>query len=112
MSDSVHAPFDTICCYDVLEHLADPAIALRGLRGLRPDGGHLHISIPNARHFSLVYDLVVKGTFGYTEFGHRDATHLRWLTRRDLRRSSPRRLGGAAGERRRLWRPQRPQPTG
>jgi 2-polyprenyl-3-methyl-5-hydroxy-6-metoxy-1,4-benzoquinol methylase len=84
LSDSVPAPFDPICCYDVLEHLADPAIALRGLRGLAAEGGHLHISIPNARHFSLVYDLVVKGTFGYTEFGHRDATHLRWLTRRDL----------------------------
>jgi 2-polyprenyl-3-methyl-5-hydroxy-6-metoxy-1,4-benzoquinol methylase len=84
LADSLPAPFDTICCYDVLEHLADPAAALRGLRGLVADGGHLHISIPNARHFSLVYDLVVRGTFGYTEFGHRDATHLRWLTRRDL----------------------------
>ena len=26
----------------------------------------------------------MRGTFGYTEFGHRDATHLRWYTRRDL----------------------------
>ena len=84
LSDSLAGPFDTICCYDVLEHLADPAITVRGLRGLARDGGHLHISIPNARHFSLVYDLVVKGTFGYTEMGHRDATHLRWLTRRDI----------------------------
>jgi 2-polyprenyl-3-methyl-5-hydroxy-6-metoxy-1,4-benzoquinol methylase len=84
LSNAVSAPFDTICCYDVLEHLADPAIALRGLRMLAREGGHLHVSIPNARHFSLVYDLVVRGTFGYTEYGHRDATHLRWLTRRDL----------------------------
>lgn len=84
LGDELPSPFDTICCYDVLEHLADPAVALRGLRELAADDGRLHISIPNARHFSLVYDLVVKGTFGYTEFGHRDATHLRWLTRRDL----------------------------
>lgn len=83
-TSSLPGPFDTICCYDVLEHLADPAFALRGLRQLAADDGRLHISIPNARHFSLVYDLVVRGTFGYTEFGHRDATHLHWATRRDL----------------------------
>ena len=34
--------------------------------------------------FSLVWDLVVRGTFGYTDWGHRDRTHLRWFTRRDL----------------------------
>jgi O-antigen biosynthesis protein len=77
-------PFDTICCYDVLEHLVDPEAVLRQLRGLAAPGARLHVSIPNARHFSLVYDLVVRGTFGYTDFGHRDATHLRWYTRRDL----------------------------
>ncbi len=77
------SPFDTICCYDVLEHLADPSIVLRGLRELAADGARLHISVPNARHFSLVWDLVARGTFGYTEWGHRDSTHLRWLTRRD-----------------------------
>ena len=67
-------------------------------RSLAADGGHLHISIPNARHFSLVYDLVVSGTFGYTEFGHRDATHLRWLPRRDLHALvAATRLGGRCG---------------
>jgi 2-polyprenyl-3-methyl-5-hydroxy-6-metoxy-1,4-benzoquinol methylase len=76
-------PFDTICCYDVLEHLADPAIVVAGLRELAAPGGRLHVSVPNARHFSLVWDLVGRGTFGYTEFGHRDSTHLRWFTRRD-----------------------------
>ncbi len=29
-------------------------------------------------------DLVFRGTFGYTEWGHRDNTHLRWFTRRDI----------------------------
>lgn len=80
----VHGPFDTICCYDVLEHLADPEPVLRALRSVAAPGARLHVSIPNARHFSLVWDLVVRGTFGYSEFGHRDATHLRWYTRRDI----------------------------
>ncbi|MEA2425845.1 MAG: hypothetical protein QOH13_2255, partial [Thermoleophilaceae bacterium] len=44
----------------------------------------LHVSIPNARYFSAAYDLVVRGTFGYSDEGIRDATHLRWFTRRDI----------------------------
>jgi predicted TPR repeat methyltransferase len=76
--------FDTILAYDVLEHLAAPHDVLRGLRGAAAPGALLHVSVPNARHVSLVRDLVFRGTFGYTDWGHRDSTHLRWLTRRDL----------------------------
>jgi O-antigen biosynthesis protein len=81
---TVTGPFDTVCCYDVLEHLVDPEAVLVFLRGLVEPGARLHISIPNARHFSLLVDLVLRGTFGYTEWGHRDVTHLRWYTRRDI----------------------------
>ena len=77
-------PFDTILCLDVLEHLADPESVLAGLRALAAPGGRLKVSIPNARQISLVYDLVFRGTFGYTDWGHRDRTHLRWFTRRDI----------------------------
>ena len=81
---SLQGRFDTILCYDVLEHLVDPAIVLRDLRAIVRPAGQLHVSVPNARHLALVRDLVLRGTFGYTELGHRDSTHLRWLTRRDL----------------------------
>jgi 2-polyprenyl-3-methyl-5-hydroxy-6-metoxy-1,4-benzoquinol methylase len=77
-------PFDTILLYDVLEHVVDPASLLRALRGRAADGAILHVSVPNARHFSLARDLVFRGTFGYAEYGIRDNTHLRWFTRRDL----------------------------
>jgi 2-polyprenyl-3-methyl-5-hydroxy-6-metoxy-1,4-benzoquinol methylase len=77
-------PFDTILAYDVLEHLVDPGPVLEGLRGLAAPGALLHVSVPNARHWSLVRDLVLRGTFGYTEWGHRDRTHLRWFTPSDL----------------------------
>lgn len=77
-------PFDCILLYDVLEHLVDPAAVLDALRPLAAPGGRVHISVPNARHWSLVRDLLLRGTFGYTEWGHRDATHLRWFTRRDI----------------------------
>lgn len=84
MLPTLSGPFDAILCYDVLEHLVDPGAVLEGLHSLAAPGGHLHVSVPNARHFSLVKDLVIHGTFGYTEWGHRDNTHLRWFTRRDI----------------------------
>lgn len=77
-------PFDTVVLYDVLEHLVDPAALLATLRPLIRPGGHVHVSVPNARHFSLMRDLVLRGTFGYTDWEHRDRTHLRWFTRRDI----------------------------
>jgi 2-polyprenyl-3-methyl-5-hydroxy-6-metoxy-1,4-benzoquinol methylase len=77
--------FDTVLCYDVLEHLVDPGLVLRELRQRVAPGAHLHVSVPNGRHWSLIYDLVFRGTFGYTEWGHRDSTHLRWFTPRDLK---------------------------
>jgi 2-polyprenyl-3-methyl-5-hydroxy-6-metoxy-1,4-benzoquinol methylase len=82
--DGLEPSFDTILCLDVLEHLVDPGHVLRRLRGLASPGATLQVSVPNARHFSLVYDLLVRGTFGYTDWGHRDRTHLRWFTRGDL----------------------------
>jgi 2-polyprenyl-3-methyl-5-hydroxy-6-metoxy-1,4-benzoquinol methylase len=83
-SGAVPGPFDTICCYDVLEHLVDPYEVLSRLRAVAAPGARLHVSVPNARHVSLLADLILRGTFGYTEWGHRDVTHLRWFTRRDI----------------------------
>jgi 2-polyprenyl-3-methyl-5-hydroxy-6-metoxy-1,4-benzoquinol methylase len=76
--------FDTVLCLDVLEHLSQPGAVLTDLRERTRGGGHLAISVPNARHYSLVRDLVFRGTFGYTASGHRDDTHLRWFTKRDI----------------------------
>jgi len=83
--DRVSSPFDTILLYDVLEHLAEPGSFLEALQGVAAPGARAHVSVPNARHWTLLRDLAVRGTFGYTEAGHRDETHLRWFTRSDLR---------------------------
>ncbi|HEX3691721.1 MAG TPA: class I SAM-dependent methyltransferase [Solirubrobacteraceae bacterium] len=80
----VRGPFDSILCYDVLEHLYDPAALVRALVEVAAPGARLHVSVPNASHVSLLRDLIVRGTFGYKPFGHRDATHLRWFTRKDI----------------------------
>jgi len=76
--------FDTVLCYDVLEHLPDPGGLLQAVHGVAAEDARLHVSVPNARHWALVRDLALRGTFGYAEAGHRDKTHLRWFTRRDL----------------------------
>lgn len=82
--DDLEGSFDTILCLDVLEHLVDPGYVLARLRELAAPGATLQVSVPNARHFTLIGDLLFRGTFGYTDWGHRDRTHLRWFTRRDL----------------------------
>jgi SAM-dependent methyltransferase len=82
--ESLKGSWDTIVCYDVLEHLVDPWRVLRVARRLAAPGARLHVSVPNARHLSLPIDLILHGTFGYTRSGHRDDAHLRWFTRRDM----------------------------
>ena len=84
--DQLEGTFDTILCYDVLEHLVDPWQLVRRLHALASQVSQLHVSVPNARHLSLAYDVYLRGTFGYTEWGHRDRTHLRWFTPADLER--------------------------
>ena len=81
---AIDGPFDTILAYDLLEHLVDPWQLLRRLHGVAAPRARLHVSVPNARHWSLLRDLALRGTFGYTPAEHRDVTHLRWFTRRDL----------------------------
>jgi 2-polyprenyl-3-methyl-5-hydroxy-6-metoxy-1,4-benzoquinol methylase len=82
--EGLDGPFDTILCLDVLEHLVDPEQVLRDLHGVAAPDARLQVSLPNARHVSLMKDLIFRGTFGYTDWGHRDRTHLRWFTRRDI----------------------------
>src|SRR5581483_9975543 len=55
--------FDTILCYDVLEHLVDPWAVLAELARLSVPGARLHVSVPNARHLSLMLDVMVRGAF-------------------------------------------------
>lgn len=110
--DTLAGPFDTILLYDVLEHLPEPDALLRRLWSVAAPGARLHVSVPNARHLSLVRDLVLRGTFAYAEAGHRDSTHLRWFTRRDLEcalahagwEAVPRSHPALGGPRRRLHR--------
>jgi 2-polyprenyl-3-methyl-5-hydroxy-6-metoxy-1,4-benzoquinol methylase len=74
---------DVIVLADLLEHLADPAAALRRLLGLQPAGCRVLVSLPNVANLWVRLQLLL-GRFDYAERGILDRTHLRFFTRRTL----------------------------
>lgn len=73
-------PFDGAILADVLEHQAEPdALLKRVVERLRPGSGVV-ISVPNVRHFRVIYALVLRNEWTYTNEGICDRTHLRFFT--------------------------------
>ncbi|MCA9301584.1 class I SAM-dependent methyltransferase [Candidatus Saccharibacteria bacterium] len=80
---SIVGKFDVIVMADVIEHLIDPAKALKKLgKHLNPDG-KLIFSVPNMANFANRIELL-KGRFEYTEYGLLDQTHLHYYDRVQL----------------------------
>jgi 2-polyprenyl-3-methyl-5-hydroxy-6-metoxy-1,4-benzoquinol methylase len=77
-------PFDAIVCGDVLEHLRDPAHALGLLRDALAPEGVLVASIPNIKHWSVLYPLLVKDRFTYEDAGLLDRTHVHFFTLEEI----------------------------
>jgi methionine biosynthesis protein MetW len=71
-------PYDHVICADVLEHLVDPAAALRELAGMVADGGTVVISLPNVVSLKARLRLL-RGVWRYEEIGIFDRTHLRFF---------------------------------
>jgi len=79
------APYDAIIYGDVIEHFIDPLECLpTHLELLRP-GGELIACIPNVQHWSLMKQ-VLQGNWDYRDSGLLDKTHLRFFTRKSIRR--------------------------
>ena len=76
--------YQLVVCADVLEHLADPKQALLHIRSWLADDGRLLVSIPNVRHLSVLWMLLVRGDWRYEEAGIMDSTHLAFFTRRSF----------------------------
>lgn len=76
--------FDCLIAADVLEHLVDPwAVLARCATALEP-GARCVISLPNARHWEVLWEIGVRGRFPRRPAGIFDATHLRWFTLGDV----------------------------
>jgi 2-polyprenyl-3-methyl-5-hydroxy-6-metoxy-1,4-benzoquinol methylase len=77
--------FDYLVFADVLEHLPDPDRALERLLPFLASEGHVVISVPNMRFYTVLIRLM-SGRWEYTDSGVRDRTHLRVFTRYSLER--------------------------
>lgn len=67
---------------DILEHLPDPvAVLKRHVKCLKLNG-IVYVSIPNFRHYSVFWELFVRGHIPYKDVGILDCTHLRITTRK------------------------------
>jgi SAM-dependent methyltransferase len=77
--------YDVIVAGDVVEHLPRPLETVRQIAGLLRPQGQLLLSVPNFSHWYPRLR-VATGLFGYDRRGILDQTHLRFFTRRSLRR--------------------------
>lgn len=81
-----YGPYDYVICGDVLEHLCNPWAALKKMHTVVKPGGFIIASIPTLRHWRVMRDLVFKGEFTYRENGTLDITHLRFFTKKSIRK--------------------------
>ncbi len=80
------AHFDVITFNDVLEHLADPGDLLARIGGKLRPGGVVVSSMPNMRYYRVLLALLYGKDWKYEAEGIMDKTHLRFFTRRSMRR--------------------------
>ena len=78
------ASFDLLIAGHVLEHLADPWRVLKKLRGYLRPGGQLVGGLPNVRHRSVLFPLLLRGRWEYQPSGIMDWTHLRFFSRETI----------------------------
>lgn len=87
--DSIEANeayFDTIICADILEHLADPWLAVKKITRYLKPGGTMIVSIPNIREIKAMMQLLLKADFRYDAAGGiMDKTHLRFFCKKNIR---------------------------
>lgn len=78
--------FDLIVCNDVIEHMADPWLFLKGLKTKLAPEGCVIGSLPNVRYLLNLRDLVFRKDWPYADAGVLDRTHLRFFTLKSARR--------------------------
>ena len=76
--------FDYIIMGDVLEHLMTPENVLKKVRDYLKASGHIIISMPNVKHYSVLLPLLRYDTFAYTDSGILDRTHVKMYTKKEI----------------------------
>jgi 2-polyprenyl-3-methyl-5-hydroxy-6-metoxy-1,4-benzoquinol methylase len=78
--------FDVVIAADVIEHVRHPQRLLRQMSDVLSPTGQIVICTPNFGHW-YARGRVVTGTFDYDRRGILDQTHLRFFSRKSLRRT-------------------------
>ena len=81
------AYFDVVVCNDVIEHMTDHDAFLEAIKQKMRPGAFIVGSIPNIRHITALFKLLVLKDWRYSESGILDRTHLRFFTKMSLRRT-------------------------
>jgi 2-polyprenyl-3-methyl-5-hydroxy-6-metoxy-1,4-benzoquinol methylase len=79
--------FDLVVCNDVIEHMDDHDAFLEAIKQKMAPGGHIVGSVPNVRHITALFKLLVQKDWPYAESGILDRSHLRFFTEKSLRRA-------------------------
>jgi hypothetical protein len=66
--------------------MVDPFTVLTRLRGKMSGRGVVVSSIPNIRYYHTFHEILVHGQWEYEESGALDRTHLRFFTKKSIRR--------------------------
>ena len=77
--------YDYVVAADVLEHLNKPDNILSDIHRVLDENGSLFVSVPNFSHWYPRFR-VLFGAFGYDRRGILDEGHIRFFTRRSIRR--------------------------
>lgn len=77
--------FDCLIYGDILEHLIDPAKALRNHYPLLRASGCVIVSVPNVQFYYVIWSLL-RGRWTYTDRGIFDRGHLRFFTLYEIKR--------------------------
>lgn len=78
--------FDLVVCNDVIEHMLDPNAFVGSVKRQMTARGFLLASIPNMRHWEVLWHLLVQKDWKYVRSGILDRTHLRFFTEKSIRR--------------------------
>lgn len=81
----VGADFDVVVAADVVEHLVRPEALVGHIRDLLSPNGRAVFCVPNVAHWYPRLRSML-GLFDYDQRGILDATHLRFFTRRSIRK--------------------------
>jgi SAM-dependent methyltransferase len=76
--------FDCVFMNDVIEHLVDPWIVLKSVKGKLVSGGVVIASIPNILNTRGIKKFFWEKDWQYEESGLFDRTHLRFFTRKSI----------------------------